>query len=326
MTSSIASDPVSAPALERSRLAQRLRRVVRGEVRFDAISRGRYAGDASIHQADPVGVLVPADETDVVAAIELAAGMRVPMIPRGAGTGLAGQSVGEGLVIDSSRSLNRIVAFDAAERVVAVQPGVVLAQLDAFLAPHGLWFPVDPGSAGQATLGGMVGCNAAGPRSLAHGHTVHHVVGIDAVLADGTQEFFGPFGARASRPMGSARTGAMVSRLFELGARERPEIERVWPRVPRRTGGYNLDVFHQVGDRRYTDDGSVNLAHLLVGSEGTLAHFQRLYLKLAPRPRHRVLAVVRFPAVEAALQAVGPLLRHAPTAIELLDRPTVDTV
>lgn len=324
MNTSKAADPVRAPALERSRFAQRLRRVVRGEVRFDAISRGRYAGDASMHRVDPLGVLVPADETDVVAAIELAAEMRVPMIPRGAGTGLAGQSVGEGLVIDSSRSLNRIVAFDAAERIVAVQPGVVLAQLDAFLAPHGLWFPVDPGSAGQATLGGMVGCNAAGPRSLAHGHTVHHVVGIDAVLPDGTQEFFGPFGARASRPMGSARTGAMVSRLFELGARERAEIERVWPRVPRRAGGYNLDVFHPVGDRRYTDDGSVNLAHLLAGSEGTLAHFQRLYLKLEPRPRHRALAVVRVPAIEAVFRALDLLLRRAPTAIELFDRPTVD--
>jgi ssRNA-specific RNase YbeY (16S rRNA maturation enzyme) len=126
---------------------------------------------------------------------------------------------------------------------------------------------------------------------------VHNVLGIDAILADGTQEFFGPFGAGASRPMGSARTGALVSRLFEIAARERDEIARAWPKVMRRVGGYNLDVFHPQSERPYTADGSPNLAHLLVGSEGTLAWFRRLHLKLARLPRHKVLRWLR-----AALQ------------------------
>ncbi len=332
---------MSRPArqAERSRLAQRLRRVIRGEVLFDAASRGRYATDASIYQVDPVGVVVPADETDVVAALQLAGELGVPVLPRGGGTSQCGQAIGEALVIDTSRHLNRIVGFDAQARTVEVQPGIVLDRLNAQLAPTGLCFPVDVCSSAQATLGGMAGNNACGVRSMMHGNMVHNVLGIDAVLVDGTEEHFGPFGPKATRRMRSGRTGAMVSRLFEIAAREREEIERVWPRVMRRVGGYNLDVFHPVSVRPYTDDGSVNLAHLLVGSEGTLAHFRRLHLKLAPLPAHRVLGVWRFPSAVRAVGAAAQVAALGPSAVELVDcvtlaalradpavRPLVDTV
>lgn len=319
--------PVRAPggpAIERHRLAQRLRRLVRGDVLFDAFSRGRYATDASIYQVDPIGVLVPADEADVQAAIELAAQMRVPLLPRGGGSSQCGQTVGEALIIDHSKSLNKVISVDPVAMTAEVQPGVVLDSLNAMLEPLGLWFPVDVSTAAQATIGGMAGNNSCGSRSIAYGNMVHNVLGIDAVLADGTREFFGPFGTDATRPLSTGRGGTLAARLFEIGARERDEIERVWPRVMRRVGGYNLDVFHPRSERLYTADGSVNLSHLLVGSEGTLAYFRRLHLKLARLPRHKVLGVVNFPSFHRAMDSAQHLVRLGPSAVELVDRTMID--
>jgi len=307
-----------------SRIAQRLRRVLRGEVMFDKFSRARYATDASIYQVEPVGVVVPADEADVIATIELAREMRVPILPRGGGTSQCGQTVGEALVIDNSKHLNSVIAFDKQAATVEVQPGIVLDHLNAWLKPHGLWYPVDVSTSAQATLGGMAGNNSCGSRSIAYGNMVHNVLGIDAILADGTQEYFGPFGANANRPMSSARSGKLVAGLHEIAARERDEIEGIWPRVMRRVGGYNLDVFHPQSERPYTPDGSVNLAHLLVGSEGTLAYFRRLHLKLSPLPRAKVLGVVNFPSFHAAMQSAQHIVKLGPTAVELVDRTMIE--
>ncbi|MFP5406251.1 MAG: FAD-binding oxidoreductase, partial [Gammaproteobacteria bacterium] len=311
-------------SLDRSRLAQRLRRVLKGEVLFDAASRGRYATDASIYQVEPVGVVVPADDADVVATLDLARELRVPILPRGGGTSQCGQTVGEALVIDNSRHLNEIVAFDADARTVEVQPGVVLDQLNAYLKPHGLWFPVDVSTSAQATLGGMAGNNSCGSRSIAYGNMVHNVRGIEALLSDGTSEYFGPFGVDAKRPMTSGRSAALVSALFALAARERDEIERMWPRVLRRVGGYNLDVFHPRSERPYTADGSVNLAHLLVGSEGTLGYFRRLVLELSPLPKAKVLGAVNFPSFRAAMDSAQHIVKLGPTAVELVDRTMIE--
>ncbi|MCZ7561273.1 MAG: FAD-binding protein [Burkholderiaceae bacterium] len=309
---------------ERARLAQRLRRVLRGEVLFDAFSRGRYATDASIYQVDPVGVVVPADEADVIAAIDLARESRTPILPRGGGTSQCGQAVGEALVIDNSRHLNEVTAFDPQAMTVEVQPGIVLDALNAWLEPHGLWFPVDVSTGAQATLGGMAGNNSCGSRSIAYGNMVHNVLGIDAILSDGTTEHFGPFGTDAKRPMASARSGELVSRLFAIAARERAEIERQWPKVLRRVGGYNLDVFHPQSERPYTADGSVNLAHLLVGSEGTLAYFRRLVLKLSRLPAAKVLGVVNFPSFHAAMDSAQHIVKLGPSAVELVDRTMIE--
>lgn len=309
---------------ERSRLAQRLRRVLRGDVLFDAASRARYSTDASIYQIEPLGVVIPADETDVIAAIDLARTEGVSILPRGAGSSLCGQAVGKALVLDHSRNLDRIVRFDPQARTVEVQPGVVLDTLNAFLKPHGLWFPVDVSSSAQATIGGMTGNNSCGVRSIVYGNMVHNVVSIDAILADGAVERFGPFGVGGQRPLASARTAELVSRLFAIGRRERDEIARVWPKVLRRVGGYNLDIFHPQSPRPYTGDGSVNLAHLLVGSEGTLAWFKRIVLALAPLPKERVLGVVNFPNFRAAMQSVQHIVKLAPSAVELVDRTMID--
>ena len=317
---------MSAP-FERSRLAQRLRRVVRGDVLFDAASRGRYATDASIYQIDPIGVVVPRDEVDVVATLDLAREMRIPVLPRGGGTSQCGQTVGEALVIDASRSLRDVTAFDADAMTVEVQPGLALDHLNAWLKPHGLWFPVDVSTSAQATLGGMAGNNSCGSRSIAYGNMVHNVLGIDAVLADGTAQTFGPFGPAAdagTAVLASGRAGRLVARLFEIAAREQDEIARVWPKVLRRVGGYNLDVFHPQSERPYTADGSVNLAHLLVGSEGTLAWFRRLKLQLSRLPAHRMLGVCNFESFHRAMESAQHLVTLGPTAVELVDRTMID--
>ncbi len=159
---------------------------------FDAASRGRYATDASIYQVDPVGVLVPRTTDDVRAAIAVCRELKVPVLARGAGSSQCGQTVGAALVVDHSKHLSRIGAFDRDALTVKVEPGVVLDQLNAWLKPHGLWFPVDVSTSAQATLGGMAGNNSCGSRSIAYGNMVHNVLAIDAILSDGTEARFGP--------------------------------------------------------------------------------------------------------------------------------------
>ena len=166
-------------------LAQHLRKSLRGDVLFDAASRGRYATDASIYQITPIGVVVPRDQDDLRIALDIARSEKVPLLARGAGTSQCGQTVGEALVIDTSKWLNNIIAFDADARTVTVEPGVVLDHLNAWLKPHGLWFPVDVSTAAQCTIGGMAGNNSCGSRSIEYGNMVHNVDAIDAILADG---------------------------------------------------------------------------------------------------------------------------------------------
>jgi FAD/FMN-containing dehydrogenase/Fe-S oxidoreductase len=302
-------------------LAARLARVVEGEILFDAASRGRYSTDASIYQVEPVGVLVPKSIDDIRAALAIARELGVPVLPRGAGSSQCGQTVGAALVIDCTKHLDRIVAVDREAMTATVEPGLVLDALNAVLKPHGLWFPVDVSTSAQATLGGMAGNNSCGSRSIAYGNMVHNVLAIDALLADGTEARFGPLDEMDER---SARIGELVARLREIGARERAEIERQVPKVMRRVGGYNVDVFAPQSERPYTADGSVNLAHLLVGSEGTLALTRALTLQLARLPAHRSLGVVNFPTLHRAMQCAPHLVRLAPSAVELVDRTMID--
>jgi FAD/FMN-containing dehydrogenase/Fe-S oxidoreductase len=301
-------------------LERRLSAECRGEVMFDLASRGRYATDASIYQIMPLGVVVPADATDAKVALDVARELRAPVLPRGAGSSQCGQTVGEALVVDHSRSLDSIVAFDKDAMTVTVEPGVVLDRLNAYLQPHGLWFPVDVSTSAQATVGGMTGNNSCGARSIEYGNMVHNVLGIDAVLADGSEIAFGSM-EQMSR---AGRAGEIIDRLAAIGARERDEIERMFPHVLRRVGGYNLDVFHPQSVLPYTADGSVNLAQLLVGSEGTLAWFARLTLKLAPLPSDKVLGVANFPTFYRAMEAAQRIVELKPTAVELVDRTMID--
>ncbi len=299
-------------------LSRRLKSETQGEVLFDPGSRGRYATDASIYQVMPVGVFVPRNDRDVACAIDIARDLKVPIVPRGAGTSQCGQTVGAGLVIDNSKYRHAILDVDAEKRTARVEPGLVLDHLNAALKKHGLWHPVDVSTSAQATLGGMAGNNSCGSRSIAYGNMVHNVLGATAWLSDGTEVGFGPVASLTGR---GARIADFVR---ELARSHRDEIEANWPKVLRRVAGYNLDIFDNQNERPYTGDGSVNLAHLLVGSEGTLAFTKDLTLKLVPLPRNRVLGVVNFASFHAAMDSAQHLVRLGPSAVELVDRIMIE--
>ncbi len=299
-------------------LAQRLRRETRGEVHFDAASRGRYATDASIYQIMPVGVFVPTTAEEAATALAVARELKVPVLARGGGTSQCGQTTGAALVIDHSKHVRRVLDVDVAACRATVEPGLVLDHLNAQLKPHGLWFPVDVSTSAQATLGGMAGNNSCGSRSIAYGNMVHNVVGAQAWLASGELLDFGPVNSLTGR---AAQVAGFVRDLAE---QHRAEIEAQWPKVLRRVAGYNLDIFHPQSEKPYTADGSVNLAHLLVGSEGTLALTKSLTLQLAELPRAKVLGVVNFGSFHRAMDAAQHIVKLGPTAVELVDRTMIE--
>ena len=301
-------------------LEQTLRRTIKGEVLFDKASRGRYSTDASIYQVEPVGVVLPRDESDLSLVVDIARDAGAAILPRGAGTSQCGQTVGNALVVDVSKYLREVVGFDKNRAEVTVQPGVVLDQLNAWLRPHGLWYPVDVSTSAQCTLGGMAGNNSCGSRSIRYGNMVHNVASIDAILATGERARFGS--ARPEDMPAAVRT--IADRVAALAFAERAEIERQYPKVLRRVGGYNLDIFFPQSERPYTLDNSVNLSHLLVGSEGTLAVTERLTLKLAPLPRHKTLGVVNFPSFYKAMDSAQHIVKLKPAAVELVDRTMIE--
>lgn len=296
-------------------LAARLENAVAGEVLFDAASRGRYATDASIYQIDPLGVVIPRTRDDIAATIEIAREAGVPVLPRGGGTSQCGQTVGEAIVVDVSRHFTNVQSLDLAGRSVTVEPGVVLDDLNAELKPHGVFFPVDVSTANRATLGGMAGNNSCGSRSIHYGNMVHNVRAIDAILADGEAVRFGPVDGNLEAIVGQSRYLDIVQRIRALGARERDEIERRFPKLLRRVGGYNIDTI---------DPSGHNMAHLLVGSEGTLGFFTALELELQPLPRHKVLGICHFASFYAAMQAPQHIVGLDPTAVELVDKTLLD--
>jgi FAD/FMN-containing dehydrogenase/Fe-S oxidoreductase len=297
----------------------RLRRELRGEVMFDAFSRGRYATDASFYQIEPLGVVVPRDRADAAAAIAIASEEGVPVLPRGAGTSQCGQTVARALVIDCSRHLDRIVAIDAERLCARVEPGVVLVQLNRALRKHGLFFPVDPSTASRATLGGMTANNSCGSRSLRYGNMVHNVRAVEVLLADGTRAHFGRVAGEAGAGLGPERYRELVRQMRTLYRREADEIARRFPQVLRRVGGYNIDSLGPDPER----DGH-NMARLLVGSEGTLAFFNEIELELQPIPSHRVLGICHFPTLYAAMSATQQIVALGPSAVELVDRTMIE--
>jgi FAD/FMN-containing dehydrogenase/Fe-S oxidoreductase len=303
---------------EAADLARRLASETGGEVLFDPASRGRYATDASIYQVIPVGVFVPRTQHDVATAIDIARDLKIPLTSRGGGTSQCGQTVGAGLVIDNSKYLRKVLDFDSEEATVEVEPGIVLDHLNAQLKPHGLWYPVDVSTAAQATLGGMAGNNSCGSRSIAYGNMVHNVLGMNVWLADGSELALGPVDGLGEKER------ALADFVRGLADDLRPEIEHMWPSVMRRVAGYNLDIFHPMSEKPYTGDGSVNLAHLLVGSEGTLAVTRSLKLKLSPLASSKVLGVVNFPTFHKAMDSAQHIVKLGPTAVELVDRTMIE--
>ena len=299
------------PAPGDGALAARLRSEIEGEVLFDAFSRGRYSTDASIYRIEPIGVVVPRSEDDIARTVEIAVDAGVPVLARGAGTSQCGQTVGAALVVDVSKHLNGILAFDAEAGRITVQPGVVLDRLNAYLKPHGLFFPVDVSTSAQATIGGMAGNNSSGARSIRYGNMVHNVRAIDAVLSGGEALRFAETPAEVG---GTDRYAELVVKMRALAQREGAEIASRFPKLLRRVGGYNIETIDPTGH---------NMAHLLVGSEGTLGFFTRLTLDLQPIPAHRTLGVCHFPSFRGAMEATKPIVALDPSAVELVDTTMV---
>src|SRR6185369_7489324 len=235
-------------------------------------------------------------------------------------TSQCGQTVGAALIVDFSKYMREVVGFDQQRAEVTVQPGVVLDQLNAWLKPHGLWYPFDVSTSAQCTLGGMAGNNSCGSRSIRYGNMVHNVAAIDTILADGRRARFDSKRPEDMQPA----VRAIADKVAALAIAEQDEIARMYPKVLRRVGGYNLDIFFPQSERPYTTDNSVNLAHLLVGSEGTLSVTERLTLKLSPLPRHKTLGVVNFPSFYKAMDSAQHIVKLKPTAVELVDRTMIE--
>ena len=298
------------PGLER-----RLKAELSGDVHFDRFTRGRYATDASHYQITPVGVAAPRTIEEAERAIEIAKAEKVSVLARGGGTSQAGQTVGESLVVDCSKYLTRILDLDVKRARCTVEPGIVLDDLNRQLKPHGLWFPVDISTSSRATIGGMAANNSCGGRSMRYGTMRDNVVSIEAVLADGTLANFGRIGGSAAEVPAPMRP--LVKALLDIGAREADEVAARFPKVQRRVGGYNLDAL-------VSGKNDINLAHILIGSEGTLAFSTRIELALSPLLPRRAVGAVHFGSFYAAMDTAQLIVRLNPIAVELMDRTMIE--
>ncbi len=298
-------------------LAKRLASEIEGEVLFDTFSRGRYATDASIYQIEPLGVVVPKTDADVIAAAQIAREAGVPLLPRGGGTSQSGQTVGRALVIDFTKHLNRIVETDFTARTAWVEPGIVLDELNRQIKGSGLFFPVDVSTSSRATIGGMTGNNSCGTRSIRYGIMRDNVEAIDALLADGAQARFEamPTGQLLRNMPDTARD--LTRDIFALGVREAEHIRGAFPDVSRRVGGYLIDAL-------LPSDKPLNLATLLCGSEGTLAISRRIKVKLSGQPKNRALGVCHFPKFRSAMEAAQHIVKLGPVAVEVVDRTLIE--
>ena len=282
-----------------------------GELLTDVFSCGRYANDASHYQIMPAAVALPKTEDDLARALDIGRTTGLPLTMRGGGTSQCGQTVNSGLIVDCSKHLNGILELDVAGRRAVVQPGIVLDDLNRHLKPHGLWFPVDVSTSSRATIGGMTANNSCGARSLRYGTMRDNVISIRGILADGSAFDFGP-GADNSVP------ADMLHRLSALGSREAAEVARRYSKVQRRVGGYNLDAL-------VPSERPINLAHLLVGSEGTLAVSTAIEIRLSPLPpEDRVQGVCHFATFRGAMEAAQHLVMLKPTQVELMDKNMLD--
>ncbi len=303
-----------------------LRKRFTGDIRLDLASRILYSTDASIYQIEPLGVVFPKTQEDLHAAVELAAKYEVPILPRGAGTSLAGQSVGNALILDCSRWLDSINEVDPESRTAAVEPGVILARLNLAAAQHGLMFGPDPASAERATMGGVIANNATGAHSLLYGMSADHLISADVVMADGS---LGVLGERST--LDNSLISSLYSSALNIREKYAAAITQNWPRTWRNSAGYRLNYLlpwspsipSQWFGESYPANlkpGTWNLAPLLAGSEGTLAIMRRVKVRLVPKPKYTILAVLAYQSNADACDDVPRLLMHRPSAVELVPR------
>jgi FAD/FMN-containing dehydrogenase/Fe-S oxidoreductase len=316
------SDAVARPAMVAA-LADR----VNGEVRFDDYSRQLYATDASAYEVTPVGVVFPASTADVAAVMDYCGTREIPVLPRGGGTSLAGQSVNEAVVLDFTRHMDELGAVDADDRQATAQVGTTLGDLNAALEPHDLKFAPDPAWGEKSALGGAIGNNSTGAHSLQYGKTDHYIESCEVVLADGTVTTFGETSLEQLRQAGDPE-GGLESRIYhavaELVDADADAVEASFPALKRNVSGYNLDRLVAEAKGEYGEAGVVNLARLLAGSEGTLAIVTEATVSLAPIPETKAVSLLCYDDLVTAMEAVAPILEHDPAAVEVLDEVLLD--
>lgn len=302
-----------------------LKQSVSGEIRVDEISRALYSCDASIYQVKPYAVLIPRSVDDIQTTVRLAAKYHIPLLPRGGGTSMAGQTVNEALVIDTTPHLNRILEVNADEKWVRAEPGVVLSSLNAHLKPYGLKFGPDPASGTRAVLGGIVGNNSSGSHSILYGMTADHILAVKVILADGSlAEFSAKTESELEQIQSQGGFEAEIYRQMLALARAPRNLEVIrqsTSRHWRRCGGYNLDRLTdgQGFSFRWPHDPRFNLAKLICGSEGTLGFVTEVKLNLVETPKLSALAIVHFDELRTSLDSVPTMLEVEPSAVEMWD-------
>ena len=306
-----------------------LRKQFTGDIRLDLSSRILYSTDASIYQIEPLGVVIPRTQEDLHSVVELAAKYRMPVLPRGSGSSLAGQAIGEALILDCSRWLDHIINIDSDSKTGIVEPGVVLADLNRAAANDGLMFGPDPASAERATMGGVIANNATGAHSILYGMTADHLISADVILSDGSLAVFDDSITNTRIPIPESRMSNIASTVFEIQEKYSQAIKQNYPKSWRNSAGYRLNYLlpwsasqppQWIGDLYPANlkDGKFNLAHLLAGSEGTLAVIRRATVNLVSKPKHTILGTLAYDSIAKACDAVPNLLKRKPSAIELI--------
>lgn len=297
-----------------------LEQAIEGEVRFDGISRAMYATDASVYQLMPIGVVIPRTREDVHRTLQLCREHNVSITPRGGGTSQAGQAIGSGIQLDFSKYLNRILDVDVEARTVRLEPGIVLDNLNAHLRSYGLYLPLDISTSDRAVVGGMIANNSAGTRSILYGMTIDYVERLTVILSDGSVVEMHDLSEAEleSKLQQDDLEGLCYRTVRELAVEHETEIDARYPKIMRRVGGYNLN--------RFVKDGQpLNMARMMVGSEGTLGLTLEATLRLVPLPSARALTVVQFDTILEAMAATPHILEHQPSAVELIDKRILDT-
>ena len=287
---------------------------IQGEVRFDKVSRALYSTDASVYRIEPIGVVIARSREDVVRTVQICRQHRCSLTMRGGGTSQAGQAIGPGLQIDTSKYFNRILEVNVAERWARVEPGIVLDELNAQLKQHGLRFAPDISTASRATVGGMMANNSSGARSVMYGKTIDHVLEQHVVLADGNVSHFRAVSNEELETLcqGSSLEASCYREVRRLGCELASEVDCRFPKILRRVAGYNLDCFTR-------PEVPFNLAKLMVGSEGTLGVVLEAKVKLVPLPKAKVVMAIQFAELLEALEATPAILAHKPSAVEVMD-------
>ncbi|MFB6126959.1 MAG: FAD-binding and (Fe-S)-binding domain-containing protein [Halolamina sp.] len=317
-----ASDDVARPGVVAD-----LESLVEGDVRFDSYSRQLYATDASAYEVTPVGVVLPESTADVSAVVSYCADRGIPVLPRGGGTSLAGQTVNEAVVLDFTRYMDSVVDVDPENRRATAEAGAILAELNRALAPHDLKFAPDPAWRDKSAVGGAIGNNSTGAHSLKYGKTDHYVESCEAVLADGTVHRFGEVAVddlRASADPDGDLVARIHAAVADLLADHGDEIRDRYPELKRNVSGYNLDRLVAEADGEFGEAGTVNLARLLAGSEGTLAVITEATVSLEPVPATEAVALLTYDSLTEAMADVSPILEHDPAAVEVMDDTLLD--